>query len=120
MTGRELHRVEWFISNAAEPSARFTCTAPIGATCRCWCTEGCDEFCSGKPVYGDPELVAQAPVDGHRWADTGECRIVTWLENGGTPGELFMGEDDEPLRSGWIETEWEGDCYLWQYAEAAQ
>jgi hypothetical protein len=98
----EPHRVDWLIDNAHDPYAKFTCSAPVGTLCRCWCAEGCDEFCSDQA--------------GHRWEDSGECRITTWLENGGTPGELYMGDVNEPLRSGPIETEWDGECYLWQYA----
>ncbi len=50
------------------------------------------------------------------WEDTGQCRIVGWLETGGTPGGLYMGDNNQPLHSGPIETEWDGDCYRWQYA----
>jgi hypothetical protein len=106
----EPHRVDWLIDNAHDPYARFTCSAPVGAQCRSWCAEGCEEFC-------EPDRTASGRLAGkHRWEDSGECRIVTWLENGGTPGELYMGEDNEPVRSGPIETEWDGDAYLWQYA----
>lgn len=112
------HFIDWRIDNAREPYARFRCTADVGAHCRAWCAEGCEEFCSHQPRTAATWEDGTRVVVGHRWEDTGECRIVTWLENGGTPGELFMGDDETPVRSGEIEVEWDGDCYLWQYAEA--
>jgi len=113
------HRVEWRIDNACEPRARFTCSAPLGAQCRSWCAVGCEEICTDQPTSHRQED-GTVIVVGHPWEDSGECRIVTWLENGGTPGELYMGEDDEPVRDGPIETDWDGDAYLWQYAEDAK
>lgn len=116
----EPHRVEWLIDNASEPYAKFICSAPVGALCRSWCAVGCEEFCTEQPTrhrQADGTVV----VIGHPWEDSGECRITTWLENLGTPGELYMGDDNEPLRSGPIETDWDGDCYRWQYsADAAE
>lgn len=112
-----IHRIEWRIDNASEPYARFSCSAEIGAICRSWCAVGCEEFCESQPRRL-PQSDGTTVVIGHPWEDSGECRIVAWLENSGTAGELYSG-DDEPLRSGPIEYEWDGDAYLWQYAEAA-
>jgi hypothetical protein len=98
---------------------RIVCHAAEDAICRCWCAEGCEETCYGSRIYvaaEPPELVAQAPTEGHRWAPIGSCRIVDWLEACGAEDSH---DEEEPLRPGThpIEADWDGDMYVWRYAE---
>jgi hypothetical protein len=114
--------------------ARFMCRAAPDALCRSWCVE-CEEECTAPSVYvaAEPlDPVAQAPVDAHRFAPLdppGErCRVVDWLGAGDAYDreELYAGDDlDERnrviLRPGLrpIEESWDGDSYLWEYADEA-
>jgi hypothetical protein len=111
--------------------ARFVCHAPPDALCRSWCVE-CEETCTARTVYvaTEPLDVAQAPPEGHRFApmDPPTCRIVDWLGAGDAYDreELYAGDDlDERnrviLRPGLrpIEESWDGDSYLWEYADEA-
>lgn len=96
------HRIAWTIDLAEEPRATFTCDALPGAECRTWCAVGCDEWCPG------PEQ--------HEQKDTGRCYVIEYLQNSGTAGEQYAGEET-PLRDGPIVTSWEGDGYEWTYAD---
>lgn len=118
-------------------STHFICTGGPDDTCRQWCAEGCEEYCSMVHVCDDdPETGCPEPCprdgDEHRWEDTGSCREMDWL---GAVGWQDSGWVDEPdaggerevtstdLRSGrhLIETEWTGDDYIWRYpAQVAQ
>lgn len=103
-------------------SVRFLCTGGPKNTCRQWCAEGCEESCSGW--NRDPE------EGGHRWADTGSCREMDWLDAVGWRDSGWVDEPDaggerevteQDLRPGLhpIETEWTGDDYIWRYPAAA-
>lgn len=110
---------------------RFVCEADPLALCRAWCADGCEEECVAREVYvsAEPvEPVAQAPVEGHRFAPMGEgrCRVVEWLGAGNAEDalDLYAGDDLDRwnraiLRPGRhpIEESWDGDSYLWEYAE---
>jgi hypothetical protein len=116
----ERHFVEWTVTDD-DATARFFCTAPTGATCRCWCASGCEEYCTAQPER-TPQPDGTVILIGHPWTDTGSCRIADWLVYGSDdPADLFFGDDaaDQALvRPGVhpIETEWDGDQYLWAYA----
>lgn len=110
------HRVEVELDDDGAPLfVRFTCDAPDGSLCRSWCTV-CEEECSGTPILGPVELIAQATIDGHPYEPVPYCRIVEWLDAAGWDETH---DEDEPLRPGAepIEDEWDGDSYLWHYAE---
>lgn len=94
----------------------FACTAPEGSLCRSWCTV-CEETCSATPILGPVEQVAQAPVDGHPYEPVASCRVVDYLDAADWPEDVHA--EDEPLRPGVhpIEEEWDGDTYLWRYAD---
>ena len=109
---------------------RFVCKAAPDAVCRSWCADGCDEVCRARSVYvsAEPVEVAQAPVDSHRFVpmDPPSCRVADWLNVGDAYDreELYAGieldERNRPiLRPGLqpIEEEWDGDSYLWSYAD---
>lgn len=113
------HRVEVALDDDGDPTyVRFTCDAPSGSLCRSWCTV-CDETCSGTPILGTVEPIAQAPVDGHPYEPIPYCRIVEWLGAGDTQDSIELYAEDEALRPGThpIEEEWDGGDYLWRYAE---
>lgn len=98
----------------------FTCDAPEGSLCRSWCAEGCDEVCYGTPILGgEVEVVAQAPLAGHRWEPVPYCGVVEWLNGSDAYDREEAHGVDESLRPGVhpIEYEWDGDTYLWHYAE---
>lgn len=121
------HRLE-----LAEPGsfagARVVCLGTEEDLCRRWCAEGCEEGCWHTPLAAEVELVAQAPVEGHRWEPLGYCREATWLEAVGIE-ELHADPDGFPfdedgaaqlgVRSGLIEISWTDDDYVWSYAEPA-
>lgn len=109
---------------------RFVCEAAPEALCRAWCADGCEEVCLARTVYvaAEPLLLAQAPPEGHRFVpmDPPSCRVADWLNVGDAydRAELYSGiEVDERghvlLRPGRrpIEDEWDGDGYLWSYAD---
>jgi len=112
-------------------SVRFTCAGGPADLCHQWCAEGCEELCYGTPIrlwspgQDVPELIAQAPAQGHQWEpmppDGSSCRVVDWLDASGDWRDTYAGEDqDTPqLRAGRhvITEEWDGDNYLWSYAE---
>lgn len=109
------HRIEWTIEAGCPPRATFSCDALPEARCRSWCSEeSCrdEEFCSSPP---GPNHNPEEDGPPHRWADTGRCYVVEYLQNAGTADELYAGEE-APLRSGPISTSWEGDGYEWEYA----
>lgn len=115
------HLVEVELVDGEPTVARFVCTEPEGSLCRAWCVE-CEEQCVARSVYvaAEPlDPIAQAPVEGHRFAPIASCRIVDWLGAGGSGDMEELHAEDEPLRPGLhpIEEEWDGDTYLWSYAE---
>lgn len=105
---------------------RFVCEAVPDALCRSWCVE-CEEECRARDVYvsDEPDGTAarHAPAGAHRFVpmDPPTCRVVDYLN--ASAGDRFDSEElhaeDEPLRPGRhpIVEEWDGDCYLWTYAE---
>jgi hypothetical protein len=110
---------------------RFGCTGGPADECHQWCAEGCEEQCDGMPIrlwspgQDAPELVAQAPAQGHRWEpmppDGASCRLVDWLDGTGDWRDTYDGEDydaPQPLRPGThvIAVYWDGDDYTWHYA----
>lgn len=128
MSAQSGHFVEVTVEDEGTPDAfhtvqRFTCTAPAGSLCRAWCTEpDCEEACHGTPHLGEVELIAQAPTGLHRWEPVDYCRIVEWLGAGDAYDREELHAEDEPLRPGVhpIAEEWDGDTYLWRYAEPAE
>jgi hypothetical protein len=111
---------------------RFGCTGGPEDECHQWCAEGCEEQCYGGRIILSghlAELVAQAPLDGHRWEpmppDGSSCRIVDWLDAGDWQDTGFNADGEEISRDQLlpgthvIEEEWTGDDYTWSYAEPA-
>lgn len=105
---------------------RFVCEAAPDALCRSWCVEPeCEEQCVARDVYVShaPDSIAaeQAPEGAHRFVpmDPPSCRVADWLGMGDRHDREELHAEDEPLRPGWhpIVEEWDGDCYLWSYAE---
>jgi hypothetical protein len=107
------------------PTVTFVCTGGPDDHCRQWCAEGCEEYCLS--FYKDPD------EGGHRWADTGSCREMDWLDAVGWQDSGWVDEPDKggerevttaDLRPGChrIVTEWTGDDYIWRYpaADAAE
>lgn len=112
---------------------RFVCQAADDAVCRAWCVE-CEETCTARDVFvsAEPDGTAarHAPEGAHRFVpmDPPTCRIADWLGAGDAYDreELYAGDDlDERnrviLRPGLqpIEESWDGDSYLWEYADEA-
>ena len=116
-----VHTVDVEIEDGVAIMFTFVCSGNDSSPCRMWCADGCEETCTERPVVGDPDLVAQAPVDGHRFVPLRPptCRVADWLN--ACDGDDTYGADyvDEPHRAGRhaIVEEWDGDSYLWTYAE---
>lgn len=85
-------------------SSRINCTNPELAACRLWCPT-CDELCC---CFQD-------------WHDAGYCLAVTWIDNGDSPLEVYVG-DEKPLVSGPVEVRWDGvlETWTWCYPEAVE
>lgn len=105
--------------------ATVTCLADDTALCRRWCIEGCEEACGHTPLPVDAELVAMAPLDGHRWGPTGSCSAADWInacgvEDSHVDGDGFPFDDDGGdqvgVRSGPVDVSWNGDDYVWAHA----
>lgn len=104
---------------------RFVCEAAPDALCRSWCVDGCEDECVARDVYVShaPDSIAaeQAPDGAHRFVpmDPPTCRVVDYLGAGDAHDRAELHAEDEPLRPGRhpIVEEWDGDCYLWTYAE---
>lgn len=83
----------------------FACSGGDSDRCRQWCAEdtNCEE-CSWEV---------------HRWEPVPYCREITWLDGCGAHDTYIGADDGEPIpaRSGRIDIEWDGDGYLWRYAE---
>lgn len=98
------HRIDFTgcrLNEWDEPEPTFHCDAPEGAPCRTWCVDGCEETCTDR--------------EGHRWADIGECYVIEWL-NIGDHYDDYSGSTPLNNVSGPIVTEWQGECYSWEYA----
>ena len=108
------HYAEADLTDPDWPTVRFVCTGGPEDVCRQWCADGCEESC--------------LDYRNHRWADTGSCREMDWLDAVGWEETGWrIPEDDEQLdevemtadrlRPGrhLIETEWTGDDYIWRY-----
>lgn len=126
------HFVEVELDDTGDPLVvRFVCTGGPDDRCRQWCAEGCEEYCldpprstPADPLYFPPGTVI---VTGHRWANTGSCREVDWVDAVGWRDSGWVNEPDEggeremmttDLRPGrhLIELDWDGDDYIWRYA----
>jgi len=101
------HTISWTIARG-ELRTEFGCAAPHGAACRLECPAGCPTF-ADCPGEDDPA---------HQLVDAGRCLVLDWLEEGGTPDELYDGAP-APVRSGPILVDWSGDGWLWRYDDDA-
>lgn len=107
-------------------SVLFMCTGGPDDVCHQWCAQGCEESCTAPPKRrpADPLNFVEGTyiTAGHRWADTGSCRIVDWFDAVGWRDTGWTQDDNEisaeQLRPGrhLIEEEWTGDDYIWRYA----
>lgn len=104
MTGEKHHRIEWRHNNETV-AARIVCVAPVGAWCRCWCPT-CDEVCTSPGA--------------HTEVDQGSCGVAPQFDDISLIPELYDGPADQPVRDGFIGFTWDGEIYLWQYAEVTQ
>jgi hypothetical protein len=123
-----LHRLD-LASPGTFAGARVVCLGGPDDLCRQWCAEGCEEECYRFPLPADVELVAQAPVEGHRWAplDPPYCREAEWLnstdplqESAEDPDAFPFDEDGVAqlgVRSGFIDLVWDGGDYVWSYCD---
>ena len=66
LRGPRAHSVT-LVMDEGRLSARWECHASEGADCRLTCLEGCESW-----SFTDHE---------HKLEDSGECNVVTWLEN---------------------------------------
>lgn len=125
------HRLDLF-EEGSLLAAKVVCLGGPEDECQQWCAEGCEEECRETPILhpAHKEPCPQAPVDGHQWERIDHCRIAEWLEHDDLydacqdpDDDLFEWDeatDNQPrLRSGLIDVEWDGETYLWSYAEEA-
>lgn len=79
------------------------CDADEGAPCRSFCNE-CEEY-------------LREDHDQHAIVDQGRCLAIEWLTiDPDQIPELYNGETAE-IRSDFIDLEWQGEGYLWAYAD---
>jgi hypothetical protein len=103
------HTISWTIARG-ELRTEFGCAAPHGAACRLECPAGCLTV-DDCPTVGGYRA-------SHQPVDAGRCLVVDWLEEGGTPDELYDGPT-APVRSGPILVDCYGDGWLWRYDDDA-
>lgn len=97
-----VHSVSWDLE-AGYCAGTLQCTAPAGSPCRLWCSVGCEEYCVNP--------------DEHPQVDQGRCLVVEWMDACGDGAiDLYEGEKTTP-HDGPITCRWDGDGYLWSYAE---
>ncbi|KXO99051.1 Uncharacterised protein (plasmid) [Tsukamurella tyrosinosolvens] len=91
---------------AADGTLTFSCTAPVGASCREVCANGCEEYHAAD--------CDRTMIDG------GECAGLLWLNGSGTELQAYTGEltDRRVWVSGPIEAWWDDyqEMFLWRFA----
>lgn len=98
------HRIAWTIDRFGVVTSVLTCTATKGGACRLTCRQGCEEYATD----GSHE---------HQLVDYGCCTAAGWI-NEGHPDEVYDGgPDDEPVRDGPVHVQWDGDGWVWRYAD---
>jgi Protein of unknown function (DUF550) len=103
-TVESAHRIELILESGGYVDAGFVCTAPVGGQCRLHCPQGCAEF----ELDGSHE---------HPLVDSGECTLVTFLDNDGDWGETYCGASKAAVHSGPIRIWYdEGVGARWEYA----
>ena len=123
------HRLDLF-EEGSLLAARVVCLGGPEDECQQWCAEGCEEECYHTPILWPTVKPPSpmAPIDGHQYMPSGSCRFADWLNADDLydacqdpDDDLFEWDeetDSQPrLRSGLIDVEWDGETYLWQYAE---
>lgn len=113
MSATRDHTIAWTIEAGALPNAVITCSAPVGADCRSWCTAGCEDFCpSEDPETGEP----------HPQADTGACLRAAGLNSGTWPcvEECYDG-GKVVVHDGPVDIRWDSldEVWLWTYVPLA-
>jgi hypothetical protein len=110
-----LHRIEWTIRDDGGPQARLSCDAPEGSKCRLECAEQCGSE-SWPCRSWDPATDDWSPVY-HDLTDSGWCGVLAYWDDG-TAAEVYDQDAGEAqVRSGPISVRWNGDNYLWRYAD---
>lgn len=122
------HRLDLYEEGSLS-GATVVCLGTDADDCHQWCGEGCEEECAGWPwIPPGTELVAQAPVVGHRAEVYPGCREADWInacgiEDTAADEDILRfdadgdGDTQPGIRSGLIEIEWTGDDYIWSYVE---
>jgi len=97
------HRVTYHPETDTEPWRLVAhCDAPVGAPCRLWCAEGCEE--DGAEEHAEHELV-----------DQGQCITLEWLRLSDVE-DFYAGPDLTEFHDGPIRTFWDFDGVQWEYA----
>ena len=95
------HSVTWTIQDD-NIRGEITCSdVSRSAACHHYCADGCEIF----PCEHQPKRQMT-------------CNIRDWLMDGRL--EEFYGGPETSVRDGLINVEWDGDCYLWHYADEQQ
>lgn len=97
----QFHSIAWEIGRDGL-EATFTCSAPVGASCRLTCPADCPEW--------------DADDHEHAMVDNGSCVLVEWLENDdATAAEMYFG-GTHPLENGPVELRYlRGGGVEWAY-----
>lgn len=108
------HRVSW-AHYGDTIDGTIHCDAPDWSPCRIACSRGCDSW---GDVSDDGRFHATGNLTDttHAMEVLSHCNVVEFIGDAG----LVEGYDgpDVAVHDGPIEPVWDGDTYLWRYAEA--
>lgn len=106
------HRVTW-IHDGDSIHGRVHCDEGEYAPCCTSCAHGCESWShvapDGRTHLADGDVVHE--MTGHAY-----CNVVEFITNDGSVAEFYDGPD-VPVHDGPITPSWDGDAYLWSYAE---
>ena len=107
-----VHSVTWD-HDGDRIHGRMVCSAGELADCRTSCAEGCES-------WGDvsDDGAAHTLSDGtvHAMRPHEYCNVVEWIANGDVLETYYDGAD-RPVHDGPVLISWDGDDYLWRYAD---
>lgn len=98
-------------------AGRFVCKADASAPCRNYPACTCEDWEEARH-FGHGK--GETPEPGHEAVPQDECWMDPWLNNSMlhdsySADDLYIDDDEFP--NGPVETTWEGDYLLWEYAD---
>jgi hypothetical protein len=102
------HSLELTIGTDGDVDFRIKCAAPVGAACRLWCENGCEQH----PVYDEDGEEIIEPLFDHGWCIATEG----YFDDTSLIPELYSGDYQVIARLP-IRVWWDGDGARWEWPE---